>query len=150
MSGRLADFSAQEVDLILMGLPITDGKAEDEFVSIDPPRQFETVQSADGLVVFCRTNIRVYPVMVTLLSSSSHNAVLSALHAADTVVGSNGTGLGAFLLKDNMGSTLVAAEYCRIVKAPKYSFGNLVKPVTWELIVVADPATVILGGNAID
>ncbi len=148
--GRMADFNQAEVDVVMMDIPITDGRAQDTFLSIDPPRQFETVEGADGLVVFCRTNRRVYPVQLTLLSSSLHNAALSALHAAGSLVGAGGADIGAFLVKDNNGNSLCVGEYCRIMKAPKWDIGELVKPVTWEAIVIADPATMLIGGNSID
>ncbi len=148
--GRLADYSLMGVDAVLMDISVTDGRAKDTFLSIDSPRQFETVQGADGLVVFCRTMDRIYPVQVTLLSSSLHNAAFSALHAAGTIIGAGGADIGAFMVKDNNGNSLHVGEYCRIMKAPKLDYGEIVKPVTWELAVVADPATMFIGGNSID
>jgi hypothetical protein len=145
---RFAIFDQAGSDLIVMAIPITDGRGRETFLEVEAPQQYDTIQSADGLVIRCKTQDRVYKVTLTLLSSSSHSAILSALHGADAVA-TGGSGVGAFFYKDNTGSTALAGEHCWISMAPKRSVGNMVKEESWELTVVSDPAKMIFGGNSL-
>jgi uncharacterized protein (UPF0254 family) len=149
MSDLLAVYDLEAVDAIVMALSITHLRGIDTFLEIEHPEQYTEVEGADGNVIVCRTNQKIYKVAMTLLSSSKHTAQLYDLHRANTIV-KNGAGIGAFMVKDNNGQTLSVAEYCWIKQAPKRVIGRLVKEETWNLIVVAEVASMGLGGNIIE
>lgn len=147
MTGRFANYDSEAVDLIVAAIPINDGRAENPFVTVDADGEaFGVEQGADGHVVRYATHNRLYTVQVFLKASSEHNQQLAALHALD-VNATNGAGVGAFLLKDNNGATLMAGAQCWVHKAPPRSFGREVGDVEWLVKVVANPATMIVGGN---
>ncbi|MFA4972196.1 MAG: phage protein [bacterium] len=146
-NNRFANYDSEAVDLVVVGIPITDGKA-DTFVTITArEKSFEAVAACDGLVTRYATHNRLYDVAVTLKRSSSHNSFLAALHAVDRN-SAGGAGVGVFLLKDRNGSTVIAGDKCWIEKIPdNYSFGKDVGDVTWNFCVVATHAAVLPGGN---
>jgi len=146
MSNRLAVYDSNQVDLIVVAIPIVDGRADD-FVTVEADEEaFLTEKGADGHVVRYSTNNRLYKVKVKLKRSSEENQKLAALHGLDTNV-PNGAGIGAFLLKDNNGATLMAAASCWIEKMPSWQMGKAVGDVEWMFAVVASPITMIGGGN---
>jgi hypothetical protein len=145
MGARLGLHDLAAVTAVVLGIPIEEGRAPDNFLEIDPQAQFETVQSADGLVIRCKTRNRVTPVMLNILQGSAESAKLWALHAADEA-NPGGAGVGPFLVEDANGSTLITGT-CWIKKAPKRTFGNVQKFETWELELNASPTTIVLGGT---
>src|SRR5690606_34324585 len=136
---RTTYYDSDNVTLIVAGIPIEDGRAE-EFVTVEPEEDaFADEPSADGHVVRYATHNRRYKVSVKLKRSSMHNQQLHALHTAD-VLAPNGAGVGVFTLKDGNGATLMASDQCWIVKAPPVTFGKAVGDVEWLIRVVASPA----------
>jgi hypothetical protein len=133
--------------MVLCDIPILDGHNKDGTIKVssDGP-QYVDITSADGVVTRYRTLNRVRTVELTLDQSSEEHAKLSALHALDTNT-KNGSGVGAFFLKDNNGSTIVAGPQCWISKAPDIEYGEAPKPRVWTFRVVADPIAAIVGGN---
>jgi len=143
---RLALYDIDSVSATVMNIPITDGRGQEVFLEITPPEQFEYIEG-NGLVVACATRKRLYPVKLTLVSSSRHTAQLSALHAMD-YLSVGGAGVGAFLVKD-AGSTSLTGDSCRIVQAPARTFGRLIKEETWLLMVTSSPSKMLFGGHEI-
>jgi hypothetical protein len=146
MSNRLAVYEGRNVTVVAMAIPIEDGIPQDTFLKITPPEVYDQIESLDGVITRFRKGSRIYLVELTLQASSSHNAVLSALHGADAIA-TGGAGVGAFFAKDNSGSSLYAAEQMWIMKAPDGEFGASRPDVTWSMVAAADPHTMILGGN---
>jgi hypothetical protein len=62
---------------------------------------------------------------VSLLATSASNDVLS--RAADSKV------IGSFLLKDNLGTTLVKSPYAVVKKMPDVGYGSEVPNRDWEI-----------------
>ncbi len=146
MSKRLAVYSSKAVSLVICAIPINDGRA-DEFVTVDADEEaYNTEVSPDGAVIRYDTGNSLYTVTVKLKGYSAENIKLAALHALDTS-SSNGAGIGAFLLKDNSGPTLMASDKCWIQKAPPAGFGKQRPDVDWMIKVVASPSQMLLGGN---
>lgn len=138
-------YSPAEVKVIICAIPIEDGLAE-TFLKVSAREDAYTEQAgADGSVIRNATLNRLYDVELTLTAGSSHNVQLSALHAIDTST-SNGEGIGAFLCKDALGSTVLMGAKCWIKKAPDIEFGKEAGNRTWKITVVASPSTMISGG----
>lgn len=147
MTERFSVYDGEAVDLIAVGIPINDGRADERFISFKPKGPaYESIIGADGSVTRIATHERRYDVEVTLKRSSSHNPQLAAIHAVDRM-STGGAGVGVFLLKDRNGSTLIAGDKCWIVQVPDYEFGKGVSDVTWKFEVVCNHAAVITGGN---
>lgn len=145
---RLAIHDSSALSLVVMGIPIDDGRPKESLLEIEFPEQYTEVDSADGLVVRCKTLDVKFPATLKLLSSSKATDQLWAVHAAD-VLATGGAGVGPFVLIDGSGSTKMAGR-CWIKKAPKRSYGNTVKEEDWMLMIVADMATMALGGNVVE
>lgn len=146
-STRVAVFDSEEVTLSVCGIPINDMRVSDEFLTIDAEGDaFEDEAGADGGVTRFATHETRYTVTIKLMGASKDNAKLAALHALDTN-STNGAGIGAFLVKDNNGSSLYASDKCWIAKAPAAGFGKSKGPSEWKFRVVAKPSAMLNGGN---
>lgn len=143
---KFKNYSSRAVDLVLVGIPITDGKG-DPFVKVAPRGDaYEDDIGVDGEVCRYETNECRYDVEVTLKGFSNHNEQLAAILAVDRV-STGGAGVGVFLLKDNNGATLYAGDKCWLTAAAPQEFGKGKPDVTWKLTVVMKPYAVIPGGN---
>lgn len=143
---RLANYDSNQVKLVIAGIPIEDGRA-DEFITLEADEAaFTTEVGADGLVIRYATHSTLYTATLRLKGASAENQKLSALHALDAN-SPNGDGIGAFLLKDLNGATLAGSDKCWIEKAPATTFGKQRPDVEWVIKVVATPGQVIIGGN---
>ncbi len=146
MGKRLGVYSSKAVSLVICAIPINDGRA-DEFVTVEADAEsYQTEVSADGAVMRYDTGNTLYTVTVKLKGYSQENIKLAALHALDTN-SSNGSGIGAFLLKDSNGSTLMGSDKCWIQKPPAKSFGKTLADCEWQIKVVANPSQMLTGGN---
>lgn len=146
MSTRFTVYDSEAVDLMVAAISVDDGRAENFVkVTLDDPH-FGTEQGADGHVVRFNKHSRIYTVEITLKNSSSVHAKFAALLAID-VASTGGAGVGAFLLKDRNGSTLLLGSQCWLEKPPDREFGVAVGDSTWSAKVVANAATMIFGGN---
>lgn len=139
-------YDSNNVTLVAVALPITDGRA-DPFVKITPRGPaFEDEAGIDGEVIRVATHERRYDIEVMLRRSSVHNAQLAAIHAADRQ-STGGAGVGAFLLKDNNGSTIFASDNCWITEMPEWELGKGMSDVTWKLVAVINDLAALPGGN---
>jgi hypothetical protein len=146
MAKRLGVYSSKAVVLVICAIPIKDGLA-DEFVTVDADQEsYQTEVSTDGAAMRYPTGNTLYTVTVRLKGFSQENIKLSALHALDTN-SENGAGIGAFLLKDNNGTTLMGSDKCWIQKPPAKGFGKTLADCEWQIKVVATPAQMLVGGN---
>ena len=75
------------------------GFADGEFLRIEPEERFTDVAGADGEVTRSKTNDPRSTITLTLLSSSTSNPVLQAIHDTDIIEG-NGAGVGVFRVVD--------------------------------------------------
>jgi hypothetical protein len=140
-------YNAKQVTIVLADIPITSGLGDGDFLTIAPEGDaFGDTAGADGEVCRWATNETRYNVELTLMNSSKHQQQLSALHAADTNT-PGGSGIGAMFVKDNNGASVLAAPKCWIKKAPDRTFGREIGESTWIFRAVANPATMIQGGN---
>lgn len=140
-------YDSSEVSAILAGLPIESGRGEEggTFLKITfDTDAFVDVVSLDGEVTRSKTLDDRADIVLTLMSSSASNALLSALHTADKLA-ANGAGVGPLLIKDRQGNTLYAAPACWVKKFPDFEFAQKATPVEWTIRVANLVAFV--GGN---
>lgn len=145
MSGNFHVYDPNEVSIVVAGIPIEGGFADGSFIEIEQESDdFEDVVGTDGDVTRSKTNDRRATCTLTLMSSANANLLLSAISNIDRKA-SNGAGVGPFLVKDNQGSTLFAAEKSWVAKPPTAVFDKTATPRAWK-IRIADLERVD-GGN---
>ena len=77
-------YSSSEVNVNFAGLDLAGGRAEDEFLRIEPMAEsYETVVGVDGSVTRCQSNDRRVRVTLIVMGSSKTNDILSAIHKGD-------------------------------------------------------------------
>lgn len=146
MSNRTAVFDSNRVNVFLCDIPIVDGRG-DPFLKIEKVREaFVFVVGADGHVCRAATHDRMYRATLTLKGSSQENQKIAALHAID-VMTPGGSGIGGLLVKDLGGASLFAAAACWVEKQADFEVGVTRADCVWVFVAVADPDTMIVGGN---
>lgn len=131
MSTKIYD--SNRVTLSFMGIPISAGYAEDEFLTITQTSpDFVKVVGTDGEVTRSKTNDHSATIEVKLMQSSDGNVALSVLNNIDKLA-PNGAGTGPMLIKDLQGTSLYSAAICWIAKPPDVSFGKSAKERVWTL-----------------
>lgn len=138
-------YSANDVSLIIAGVPVDSGRGESTFVEIQIPERFVLQRGCDGECTRAPTNDTTATATVTLTQSSSGNALLSALHSLDLAAPAGGAGVGPFMLKDGSGTSLYAAPHCYIIKSPDAAFGGAPGERQWQLQIIGLEA--FCGGN---
>jgi len=140
-------YDSNAVDVIICDIPVVEGRVKEGFCKISADAEmWGTVQDCNGVVTRFRTNNRLYTVEVSIHQSSVHNAQFSALFAADYLA-TDGSGVGAALIKDNNGASLVTFTEIWIKKSPEASYAEGVETYVWTFQGVGDPTTVVFGGN---
>lgn len=129
------------------GISIDSGRGEEggDFLKISYDKDaFTDVVSLDGEVTRGKTNDQRATIELIVMSSSSSNAVLSALHIADKKA-ANGAGIGAVLARDGQGTSTYAGAKAWIIKHPDINVGEKVVPLTWKIRVASLES--FTGGN---
>ena len=138
-------YDSRAVSVAFGALLLTENRA-DPFCAITPPQRFDAEQSVDGQLMRFFTGDNLATVELTFKGSSKHNQELSAIHALDAAA-TNGAGVGALLIKDNNGATLIASDKAWIAKAPDVEFGQTRGDQTWLLQCELPAPQAIVGGN---
>jgi len=121
-------YDPKEVSIIIGTRPLT-GLADGTFVTVRRNSDSWSLQiGADGEGVRSKTNDRSGQVEIVLQQGSSDNDFLSELANSDEV--SNG-GVVPILIKDNLGSSLFAAESGWIKKPGDSAFAKETGDRTW-------------------
>jgi hypothetical protein len=138
-------FSPKLVVINLAGLLIDKGFAEDSLIKVtyDAPR-FEDVVGVDGEVTRVQQYDQRALVTLSLMQSSDANDLMSALLIRDQNT-PNGGGVGAFLLKDLQGTTLVRSPTAWVKGFPETEFAKKVTSRNWEIRLAN--AVPFVGGN---
>lgn len=135
MGVGLKIYDANEITIIIAGIPIDSGFADGEFLRIEQDSDdFSDVVGTDGEVTRTKTNDRRATITLILSQSSSSNAVLSALNLLDKKVG-NGAGVGPFLVRDKQGTSLYSASKSWVAKPPNAGFGREASTREWKIRV---------------
>jgi Protein of unknown function (DUF3277) len=138
-------YDANQVSMIFMGIPITSGYEDGEFLTIEQTMaDFEVVTGTDGSVTRYRTNNRHATIKVKLMQSSSGNAALSVINTLD-ISTPGGAGIGPMLIRDRQGTSIYTASKCWVAKPPDVKFDR--KPVAREWILECADLVRLDGGN---
>ncbi len=138
----LTNYDSAKVSVIFNGLPIS-GFADGTFVSVEQTEDtFALTVGAGGEAVRAANNNGSGRVTLTLLQSSESNDALSALHNADKL---SGDGVGALMVKDNSGRTVIAAAKAWIVKPATSEFAR--EATNREWIFESNSIVHNVGGN---
>lgn len=126
-------YDSNQVTLVFMGIPITSGFADGEFLSIEQSEaDFVVKVGTDGEVTRSKTNNRHATIKVKLMQTSSGNALFSVVNNLD-VLTPGGAGVGPMLVRDRQGTSLYTSLACWIAKPPDVSFDKEATPREWTL-----------------
>lgn len=138
-------YDANRVKIILGGI-IMQGFADGDFLDITyVSDQFMDVAGTDGEVSRSKTNDGRATVTIRLMQTSKTNALLSALVNTD-LNADGGAGVGAFLVTDLSGQTILKSENAWIKKIPDQTFGREAQERAWT--VMCDNLISFVGGNS--
>ncbi len=141
---NLTTYDPDDVSAVFAGIPIA-GYADGTFVEIEQDEDdFSLTVGSDGEACRAKTNNRAASMTVTLLQSSATNDLLSAKRNADILTPS-GDGIGAFMVKDNSGTTVCNAQKAWIVKPPAVVYSRGVEARAWTF--KTDSMDWFVGGN---
>lgn len=132
-------------DVIFAGVRLNEGTADGQFIQVQtnaPP--FSKKVGADGTVTRARSADRSGSMTVTLMQTSEINDTLSGILAADRAA-ANGSGVGALLIQDRAGSTVLRAAKAWIADDPDMSLELEASTRAW-VIDFAD-GDITHGGN---
>lgn len=138
-------YDPDDVAQVFFGIPIS-GYADGTFISIEfNEESFSLSVGVDKEACRAKTNNDSARVTFTLMQSSICNDLLSAVHAVDKLSPS-GDGIGPYLMKDNSGRTVNAAETAWIVKPPTQAYSREVESREW--VLETDDMKAFVGGNS--
>lgn len=126
-------YDADQVSIVLMGIPISSGYADGAFLKIEQESaDFTVKKGTDGSTTRSKTLDFNAKITLMLMQSSDGNAQLSAIRAAD-LAAPNGAGIGPMLVRDRAGTSLYTAAHCWIEKPPDVEFAREASPREWTL-----------------
>jgi hypothetical protein len=138
-------YSAAEISFIFSGIPIDGGRGDDEFCEIAKQEDTYTYKAGiDGEGTRSETKNSYHKVTLTLMQTSSANALLSALHNGDIAI-PGGQGIAPILVKDRQGASLFTAAEAWIEKIPDLKYAKEAGTVKW--IIGCHQPVNVLGGN---
>lgn len=140
----MKELDPQAIIMTLAGINI-DGVDSDTFVEYEYNEDaYKTHVGAKGEVTRVKVANESGLVTFTLGQASSCNDRLSALAITDR---RNGTGIGALIITDLKGTTLIKAQNAWIQKAAKGEHGSEHKPRSW--VVFCEKMQVFIGGSTV-
>ena len=135
-------YNPKKVAVICGAFQIT-GFADGTFVNVEMNEdQWSLQMGTDGEGTRSKSNNFSARVTITLMQSSDSNQILQAFWNSDRV---SDAGVFPFLLKDNSGRTLHAAEQMWVVKQPASEFGR--ESGSREWVLETDNLIPFEGGN---
>lgn len=138
-------YSAAEVSLIFSLIPIDGGRGDDEFVQIAKAEETYSYKAGvDGEGTRSFSTNSYFTVKVTLMQTSSGNAILSAIHTGDISL-PGGAGVAPILIRDKQGKSIFAAAEAWITKWPDLKYAKEAGTVEWTFGVHG--AVQFIGGN---
>lgn len=140
----LGTYDPAEVSLVAAGVPVS-GFAPGTFITVEYNEDaYSLTVGAAGDACRARTNNNSARITFTLLQSSISNPLLSAAHTLD-MRSPAGDGVLPSGIKDNSGTTLIAAENSWIVKYANVEFSNEVTNREW--VIETDYLNTLVGSN---
>ena len=116
----LKTYDFRKVALLVSGVPIS-GFAEGDAISVEFPESWTKQIGAGGAHTRSRNNDQSAQLTITLQQTSSSNAFLAGLAAADEVTGLPILGV---LIKDLRGNDLLAAPQAYVSQKPGLTYGK--------------------------
>lgn len=145
MGNAFWDFSQVAMSLGPIDISSIGGFAEGSVIKYTHDDVFFGVKKgADGSSTRFRNPANVAKLTFTLQQSSPANDLLSARLQSDHNT-PGGAGIGAFLLKDLGGTTLISAAHAFIEGPPAAEFGVEVNDREWTIVLM--DSTPFFGGN---
>lgn len=136
-------YSPDKIRPSFLGVPIT-GFADGTFIEVEyAENAYELYVGADGEPARARVLNENATVKITLKQTSPVNDLLSAIARRDRTLG---TGVGAFFLKDLLGTTVVSSGEAYIEKMANITFGKEIEGREWTFRL--GRADILVGGNA--
>lgn len=131
-SSETGTYDPSLITLSVAGI-VLGGFAEDEFVTVEQnAKRFEHKVGVLGDVARSRVLDRSALCTITLLGTSASNDDLSALATSDDNT-PNGGGIGAFVLRDRGGTTLLQAADCWIEEVPPVAMARTIPDRVWKI-----------------
>jgi hypothetical protein len=129
---------------MIVGGKIMSGFADGTFIEVERNEQAFTLKvGVDGEGTRAKSNNKSGKITITLMQSSSSNDALTAFAAADEL---SNSGAVPSYLKDNLGTTIVAAQTSWVQKYPKIGFAKDVETRQW--VLETDDISIFVGGNS--
>lgn len=124
-------YSPKDITVIIAAHEL-GGFADGTFVEVEAMTDgVSSVAGADGEVARAMSTDPRCKVTITLLQTSASNDALSTFFDVDQLSG--GRGMFPIVIKDNRGTTLMAASQAWVVKKPNSEFSKEVSERKWEL-----------------
>jgi structural protein KPP10_ORF10 len=138
-------YDADQVAIIAFNIPIQSGYADGEFVRIQQDeKSFKAKKGTDGEVTRSKMDGFLTTVTITLMQTSSSNALLSGILNLDEQ-GQNGAGVGPLLIADLQGTSIFEASSAWITGPPEVVYDREAEGRAWEIQCVRDVR--LDGGN---
>lgn len=126
-------YDPAQVKIIIAGIPIDGGFAAGTFINVSRRNpSYNLTVGADGEQVRSKSNDQSATAELTLLQSSLANDALSGLSIQDEL---SGDGVGAFLLKDLSGRTILESEACWVEKPADTEFAGDISERKWTIAI---------------
>jgi hypothetical protein len=113
------------------GIPFVQGAGEGAFVNIVAPTQAGTVTGAQGNTVHHRIPDNTYTVTLSVLGTSTNNALLQAARQAQRLPG----GGAATMVINNTGSGQILEGDAIISKEPDVNWGPETPTYEWTILL---------------
>ena len=135
-------YSPKDVSITFNGYELS-GFAEDEFINADYSGDAATpVVGNDGQVTRSMNPDKSGTVTLTLKSTSPSNDILSGLAIKDRI---DGSVVGALMIRDNKGTTLLMGKDAWVQKQPATAFAREAGNRAWTFAV--GTLFMFIGGN---
>lgn len=132
MPGLLKTYDPAALIVTFRGI-LLSGFAEDTLVKIARAEEsFRLKVGTTGETARARNRNRSGSVEMHIMQSSSDNDLLSAIMIEDEAFG---TGVGAFMTRDTLGTTLVNGDGCYLEKPADTEFAKEIGARVWKVIV---------------
>lgn len=135
-------YDPKQILIIFGGVQIT-GFADGTFVTVRRNADMWSLQmGTDGEGTRSKSNDKSGQIEFTLMQSSQSNVFLSNMALADEL---GNAGIAPAMVKDNLGSSLHAAEQAYVKKIADAEYAKEAGPRTW--IIETDNLQSFVGGN---
>lgn len=132
MSDTTKNFNLNNVAVNFLAIPLGSGFGDGAAIKFEKTKpDTDAKEGADGSVAFFATNSNLWTCTITLLSTSSGNAKLSAIMTAAKLSGI--PAVGPFFLADTGGKTLFTSPNATIKAWPNLDINAEPTNVEWVL-----------------